>query len=131
MTVELQPLPCWSDLDAAQLRARHEALVCSIERRGELRSALYLGVTKLLATSAHDRPQSSTHDPAPFCHATSGRAVELFRALYRDFVQSFRAMTKGLVERPPSSAPRGSFPRPNWYSRPSQADSFGCIASIG
>jgi hypothetical protein len=124
MTVELSPLPVWADLPASELRARHESLVASIEEQGQFRRTLYLGVKQLLATDPHDRPESPSHDPAPFCHASHPRTVDKFRELYRDFVSAFRGATKGLLERLPFTVPRGSFPRPNWFHRSTPEDSL-------
>ena len=73
MTVELSPLPVWSDLMPSELRARHEALVESIEHQGRFRRQLYLGVKAILAVEPHARSTEATHEPAPCCHASSPR----------------------------------------------------------
>ena len=117
MVVRLSPLPAWRALSPAELRQRHEDVVASIEHQGRFRRTLYLGVAKLLEVSPHGRPDAPTHEPAPFCHASHPRTVEVFRAMYRDFVATFRRATASLLEHPPTTVPKGSFARPNWFHR--------------
>jgi REP element-mobilizing transposase RayT len=130
MTVELSPLPVWANLSASALRARHETLVASIEHQGRFRRALYLGIKKVLEVEPHDRPTSSSRSPAPCCHASHPGTVRLFRELYRNFVAAFRGATKSLLERPPTTVPRGSFPRPNWFHRSTPDDSLDRVAVV-
>jgi REP element-mobilizing transposase RayT len=128
MCLELSPLPVWDDVSPSELRARHEMIVSSIEHQGQFRRKLYLGVTKVLAAAPHDRPTSSTHEPAPCCHASRPQTVAVFRKLYRTFVAAFRAATEALLARPPSTIPPGSFARPNWFHKSTPDDSFDGIA---
>lgn len=128
VTVSLSPLPVWRDLSADELRARHESLVASIEDQGRFRRELYLGVTKLCAADPHARPDVTSHDPAPLCHASHPRTVEIFLALYGDFVTTFRRATARLLESPPTSVPKGSFARPNWFHRAERDESLDTIA---
>lgn len=131
MTVELTALPVWADLSPEELRSRHQAIVESLEHQGLFRRALYLGALKVLSTDPHARPESSSHAPAPCCHASRPRTVEIFRSLYRDFVATFRSATDRLLARPPTTVPKGSFARPNWFHRADSEESFeGVMAYV-
>lgn len=128
VVVRLSPLPAWRDLSPTELRRRHEDVVASIEHQGSFRRALYLGATKLSASEPHARPDASTHEPAPFCHASHPRTLAIFRALYRDFVATFRRATAWLLDHPPTTVPKGSFARPNWFHRAGADESLDRIA---
>ena len=116
LTFQLHPLPCWRHLSPEQLRARHQLLVESVEHQGSLRRTLYLGVSRLLETNPHARPENSKHEHAPSCHASHPRTVELFRAMYREFVATLRRTTASLLHRPPDGIPRGAFACPTWFA---------------
>lgn len=113
--LRLSPLPCWQSLSPAELRSRHQTLVASVEHQGTFRRELYLGVTKVLAVHPHDRPRTSKHEAAPWCHASSLRMLGLFHGLYRDFVDAFRRASSRICRWPQTELPRGSFLRPPIY----------------
>jgi hypothetical protein len=128
LTVSLSPLPVWRELSATELRERHESIVEGIEDQGRFRRASYLGVTKLVHAAPHDRPATTTHSPAPFCHASDPRTVVAFRSLYQAFVAAFRHATARLLDQPPTNVPKGSFARPNWFHRAGHGESLDRIA---
>ena len=129
MIVRLSPLPVWRELSPEALRAHHEAVVASVEDQGRFRRTLYLGLAKLAQTKPHGRPETPRYEPAPICHASQPRTVDLFRALYRDFVTSFRRATARLLDHPPTTVPKGSFARPNWFHRAGADASLDLIAT--
>ena len=52
---------------------------------------LQLGAAHVLAQHPHARPRRSDRSLAPLVHAAKRRAREAFRAVYRAFVDAFRA----------------------------------------
>ena len=93
--VELVPLPCWSSLSDAEWRTRCAMMVREIEdetyRENAACGRSTLGAARVLAQHPHARPQLIARKPAPLVHATTRRAREAFREVYRAFVDAFRA----------------------------------------
>ena len=85
---ELEPLPCWSDLDARERRRRVLAMVEDIVGRAHdancAKGRSPLGVSGILAQHPHDHPESFEKSPAPKCHTTD-------RERWIRFVQEARA----------------------------------------
>ena len=116
LQVKLTPLPQWAHLAAAELRARHQALVDDVEASASsTRTAPPLGMAAILAQSAFARPAESKRSSPPPCHASTAAMRSAFRATYRAFVEAFRAAALSIRDTAhelfPGFPPHG-FPRP-------------------
>lgn len=108
--ITLTPIPAWAHLPAAELKAKHVALVREIE--AEAHDSV-VGEVALGTQSPHERPRDLNRSPAPLCHATSVTVRRRFLSALRAFVSRFRAAAASLRsahERIAHSFPPGSFP---------------------
>ncbi len=96
-TLEIEPLPCWSELDSEQRKHLVEAIVDEIEEstRQQLKESgeSVLGARRVLRQDPHSTPNAPKKSPAPLYHAHSLESWlvykeewDAFRANYRDTV---------------------------------------------
>jgi REP element-mobilizing transposase RayT len=116
--VTLTPLPCWAGMSADEYRAQCAAMVAEIADEARRTNAALgrvpMGARHVLAQHPHSRPRRTNRSPAPLVHAATRRARDVFKAMYRRFVDSFRAAAERLragvrdVEFPMCSFPPGA-----------------------
>lgn len=120
-TLELAPLPCWSDLPATTYRNRLAQLVRSVEReakRTRLESGREpLGRDRIERQNPHDAPNRIKKAPAPLVHAVSAEVRRAFRSAYRLFADAHRRASVRLRLEPGRGGsfelfPELSFPPP-------------------
>jgi putative transposase len=114
ISFSLTPLPCWSHLDPATLRAKHQGLVAQIVRATkEARGSMpFLGVAAVLHTRPHDAPEQSASSPAPLCHATAESIRQRFRRAYAAFIDAYRFAARAVREIFKAGVQLGSEPAP-------------------
>ncbi len=93
--LRLSPLPCWSGLDPATRVDRVRQLLESIEEQARAerrRTGLQpVGVAHVASQEPHERVPRPRRGPAPFIHAATRSSRAAARALYREFVATYRA----------------------------------------
>ncbi len=126
--VHLSPLPVWNRLSGAELRKKHEAMICDVEREAPKR---VLGVNRVLALDPFDSPTKRDRETrdrnAPQCHTVFATLRDAFRVLYGNFVQAFRTASKAVASRTMmrlEEFPEGSFPRHAWFRPAAKRGAF-------
>ncbi len=93
-SIELEPLPCWRHLPAAEYRQRIAEIVHDIEvetaRRIFLTGKIPRGPEAIRQQDPLDQATQPKKSPAPFCHAFSKEARGQLREAYRLFVEAYR-----------------------------------------
>lgn len=113
--LELDPLPCWSNLDDGAYRARMTEIVEDVENearaRRQHRGINPLGESAIRRQRAHDRPKRFERSPAPVFHAATKEARQLLIDAYRWFAAVYREAADRLLAGDGSPGfPVGSFP---------------------
>ncbi|MCH9651934.1 MAG: transposase [Deltaproteobacteria bacterium] len=117
MTLELSPLPCWTNLAPEKRQEEILALIKEIEReaaasRRKERTRL-LGRRAVLRQHPHSRSKELEASPAPKVHTVSQELRRCFMEAYRLFTEAFRIAAERLrsgdltVEFPLGSFPPG------------------------
>jgi len=93
-TIDLEPLPCWQDLDEPERQVKVRALIDEIvEEEREKRRAegkTVLDVAGIKAQHPHDKPKKDpVSTPRPLCHTTSKQQREEYRTKYRAFCEDY------------------------------------------
>jgi putative transposase len=98
--VRISPLPCWRGLTEFERLERCFEMVSEIEAETAKVNAKLgrkpKGAKWVLAQNPHDKPLTTKKSPAPLVHASTPRTRELFRALYRCFVDMYRKAAERL-----------------------------------
>ena len=115
LTVELQPLPCWSHLPWGEYIRRIEEIVERIEARAalerDLAGAEVLGAEAVEARDPHHRPGKIERRPAPVVHGATKRERRRWQEAYGFFLDAYRAAAKRLREGEGDvKFPEGCFP---------------------
>jgi len=109
--VQLEPLPCWAYLPAAEYRRRIEAEVEIIEsqaaRKRELLEQPARGPAAIRAQEPHAAPEKLKKSPAPRFHAASRKIRQELYDGYRYFVAAFRDASARLRAGEPGVAAGG------------------------
>ncbi len=120
--VELQmvSLPCWTHMSREEYAKECLSLVKTIERdtaeRHEKESSTVLGVTTILNTHPHARPQTMKKSPAPLVHAKDPAVRKAMETRYRAFAEHYAAASEALRNGEPGvSFPAGCYPPPLPY----------------
>jgi hypothetical protein len=114
-SLQLAPLPCWSDLPPEVYRGRVAELVAEIEAEASaVREATGVqpsGPETVRSQNPHARPMRTKKRPAPRFHAASRRARDELKQAYGWFVQAFREAAERLRAGDRTVRfPAGSFP---------------------
>jgi len=112
-TLSLEPLPCWRNLPAQEIRERIVGLLGEIETEiaTERQGAKPLGVEAILRQDPHSAPVQSKTSPAPSFHAVTETVRRQLREAYARFVDAFREAAANLRAGDRSASfPPGSFP---------------------
>ena len=118
--LQLVSLPCWSHKSRGKYAEECLELVETIEKetqeRQEEESSSSLGVTLILNTHPHSRPERMKKSPAPLVHAKTSEVRRDMIARYREFVDHYiaasHALRSGATQVP---FPEGCFPPPLPY----------------
>ena len=120
VAIELAPLPVFAELTAAELRAKHAALVADIV--AEHKGNKVLGVKRLVTEDPDACTRNFVATDAPLCHAGHRTIRERFRAAYERFrglyqeasarLRRHRTATKLDIQK---QYPPGALVRPRWY----------------
>ncbi len=114
-SLELEPLPCWRHLPAAEYRRRIAEMVEDIEletaRRILLTGKVPPGPEAIRQQDPLEQAARPKKSPAPFCHAISKEARSHLREAYRLFVEAYREASAQLRAGDRSARfPAGCFP---------------------
>ena len=120
LNVQLVSLPCWSHLSRVEYAAECLDLVETIEQdtkeRQEQERSSILGVTVILNTHPHTRPEKMKTSPAPLVHAKDPEVRREMVDRHRQFSVLFWAASKAQREGETDVVfPEGSFPPPLPY----------------
>ncbi len=112
--VHLTPLPCWDQLDPAEIQAKVRMMVSEVEQetrdRFESTGSSPLGARRVLRQNPHNRPAQPKRSPAPLVHAASLEAWTRFKEAWRDFQHRYRLAADRLLRNEPAVFPPGCFP---------------------
>jgi REP element-mobilizing transposase RayT len=98
--IELAPLPCWNDLDAAKRHTLCQDLVADIETTLGVHAAPpppVLGADAVLQKDPHSRPETLKKTPAPRVHAATSEARRTFLESQAVFMDIFSAAAERLI----------------------------------
>lgn len=120
LDLQLVSLPCWSHLSREEYAAECLDLVETIEKetreRHEEESTRVLGVTAIVNTHPHTRPEKVKKSPAPLVHAHDPEVRQEMIDRCREFSVAYWACSKALREGDTDvQFPEGSFPPPLPY----------------
>ena len=100
-TLELDPLPCWSDLPVEQQRAQYAELVADAAKSAPKARTRKGYRARKLPQSPHHRPRRLKQGHAPLCHAATREGRALFKDAYRTFLNAFQVASEKLREQLP------------------------------
>ena len=113
LTVELTPMPCWSEWTEARRQQATAELLLGIQAEAAAARGgrPVLGKEAILRQPPHHRSETEERTPAPRFHAASKAAWQLLRDAYRLFVAAFRRAAERLRGGDRQAPfPPGSFP---------------------
>lgn len=98
--LELAPLPCWADLEAAERQDEVRTMVRDVEEAAEDRARRtgrsVLGRREILRRDPHGSPAIETRSPAPRFHAASKRVRRQLLRAYYAFLDAYRTAAEAL-----------------------------------
>lgn len=121
-SVQLTPLPCWSNLQEHEVRSRVADLVREIEQEAraqqEETGKAPLGAAFVRRQDPHSRPVGWKARTAPRAHAATRAARRVLIEAYREFQGAYRRAAERLAQGDLfANFPEGSFPPPLPFAR--------------
>ena len=117
-TIELDPIPCWKDLEEERYRLAVADLIGEIEAETAARHSCEgtrpLGVKAIVSQDPHARPRRLKRAWSPAFHAATKRARRELVTAYGWFLRAYRAASESMR----SGNSRARFPDGSFPSRP-------------
>jgi hypothetical protein len=110
LPIELAPIPCWSQLDPEEYRARCRVLAEEAAAEAAATGTPPLGADAVLAADPDDTPVSVKRSEAPPCHTADDTLRDAYVARRKLFLSAYRAASEELRAGRPAVFPPGCFP---------------------